>query len=92
MIALIALFIIQVIDGNIIGPKLLSKSIEIHPVLVIIFIIFGSAVGGFLGMLLAVPVGSFIKVLFVKFIDCRLELKQEKKQVQVNVKEHLKEE
>ena len=92
VIALIALFIIQVIDGNIIGPKLLSKSIEIHPVLVIIFIIFGSAVGGFLGMLLAVPVGSFIKVLFVKFIDCRLELKQEKKQVQVNVKEHLKEE
>lgn len=92
VIALIALFIIQVIDGNIIGPKLLSKSIEIHPVLVIIFIIFGSAVGGFLGMLLAVPVGSFIKVLFVKFIDRRLELKQEKKQVQDNVKKHLKEE
>ncbi|WP_455716522.1 AI-2E family transporter [Anaerosporobacter sp.] len=75
IIAVIALFIIQTVDGNIIGPKLLSHSIEIHPLLVIIFLIFGSAIGGFLGMILAVPVGSLIKVLFVRFIDYRLELK-----------------
>ncbi|WP_310602065.1 AI-2E family transporter [Anaerosporobacter sp.] len=75
IIAVIALLIIQTIDGNIIGPKLLSQSIEIHPLLVIIFLIFGSAVGGFLGMILAVPVGALIKVLFVRFIDSRLELK-----------------
>ncbi|ROR28431.1 putative PurR-regulated permease PerM [Mobilisporobacter senegalensis] len=91
IIALIALFIIQVIDGNIIGPRLLSKSIEVHPLLVIISLIFGSAVGGLSGMLLAVPVGAFIKVLFVKFIDRQLELKQEKEQVKERVKEHMKE-
>lgn len=78
LIALIALLIVQVIDGNIIAPKLLSKSIEIHPVLVIISLIFGSAIGGFLGMLLAVPVGALIKVLFVRFIDSRLESKNSK--------------
>lgn len=78
VIALIALFIVQVVDGNIIGPRLLSKSIEIHPLLVIISLIFGSAVGGITGMLLAVPVGAFIKVIFVKFIDHRLHLKEEK--------------
>lgn len=76
IIALIALFIVQAIDGNIIAPKLLSKSIEIHPVLVIIFLIFGSAIGGLLGMLLAVPVGALIKVLFVRFIDHKLEAKE----------------
>lgn len=91
IIALIALFIIQVIDGNIIGPRLLSKSIEVHPLLVIISLIFGSAVGGLSGMLLAVPVGAFIKVLFVKFIDRQLELKEEKEQVKERVKEHMKE-
>lgn len=73
IIALIALFIVQAIDGNVIAPRLLSKSIEIHPVLVIIFLIFGSAIGGLIGMLLAVPVGALIKVLFVRFIDHRLE-------------------
>lgn len=90
IIAMIALLIIQVTDGNIIGPRLLSKSIEIHPLLVIIFLIFGSAVGGFGGMLLAVPVGAFFKVVFVKFIDRRLELKQEKEQVKDHVKEQMK--
>lgn len=72
LIALIALLIIQAVDGNIIAPKLLSHSIQIHPVLVIIFLIFGSAIGGLLGMLLAVPVGALIKLIFVRYIDSRL--------------------
>lgn len=77
LIALIALLIIQTIDGNVIAPKLLSHSIQIHPVLVIISLIFGSAIGGLLGMLLAVPVGALIKLLFVRYIDSRLEHKNE---------------
>lgn len=75
VIAIVLLFIIQTIDGNYIGPRLLSQSINIHPLIVIISLFFGSAIGGLLGMLLAVPVGAFIKVLFVKFIDRRLEAK-----------------
>lgn len=77
IIAVIALFIVQAIDGNIIAPKLLSQSIQIHPVLVIISLIFGSAIGGLLGMLLAVPVGALIKVIFVRYINHRLEKKEE---------------
>lgn len=82
VIGIIVLFIIQTVDGNIIGPKLLSKSIQIHPLLVIISLIFGSAVGGLLGMLLAVPVGAFIKVLFVRYIDNKLEEKGNNSKVQ----------
>lgn len=73
IIAVIVLCIIQAIDGNLIGPKLLSKSIEVHPLLVIISLIFGSAIGGFLGMLLAVPVGALLKLLFVRYIDMRVD-------------------
>lgn len=76
VIALIALLIIQFVDGNFIGPKLLSHSIQIHPLIVIISLIFGSAVGGFMGMLLAVPVGAYIKMVFVRYIDRRLEKKE----------------
>lgn len=79
IIAAIALLIVQAIDGNIIAPKLLSNSIQIHPVLVIISLIFGNAVGGLLGMLLAVPVGALIKVLFVRYINYRLEMKEQEK-------------
>jgi predicted PurR-regulated permease PerM len=77
LIAVIALVIVQAVDGNIIAPKLLSHSIQIHPVLVIISLIFGSAIGGLMGMLLAVPVGALIKLLFVRYIDGRLQHKEE---------------
>jgi predicted PurR-regulated permease PerM len=76
LISLVALFVIQAIDGNIIGPKLLSKAIEIHPLIIIISIIFGSALGGFLGMLFAVPVGAYLKLIFVRFVNHRLEHKE----------------
>ncbi len=78
IISMIALFVIQFIDGNVIGPKLLSHSIQIHPLIIIVSIIFGSALGGFLGMLLAVPVGAYVKLIFTRFIDYRLSKKQDK--------------
>ncbi|MDF2537357.1 MAG: hypothetical protein K0S76_378 [Herbinix sp.] len=82
IISLIALFVIQAVDGNFIGPRLLSRSIKIHPLIIIISLIFGSALGGFLGMLLAVPVGAYCKLVFVRFIEHRLRNKEEMKQVQ----------
>ncbi len=77
LISILALAIIQFLDGNLIGPKLLSRSIKIHPLIIIISLIFGSAIGGFLGMLLAVPVGAYLKLVFVRFIDSRMERKEE---------------
>lgn len=79
VIAMIALLLIQTIDGNVINPKLLSHTIKIHPLVVIVSIIFGSALGGFLGMLLAVPIGAYIKLVIVRFIDRRLEVKESNK-------------
>ncbi|WP_175562136.1 AI-2E family transporter [Anaerocolumna xylanovorans] len=77
VISIIALVIVQALDANIIAPKLLSQSIKIHPVLVIISLIFGSAIGGLFGMLFAVPVGALIKLLFSRYVDTRLKEKQE---------------
>lgn len=76
VVSIIALLIIQAVDGNFIGPKLLSRSIKIHPLIIIISLIFGSAIGGFLGMLLAVPVGAYLKLVFVRYIDNRASKKQ----------------
>jgi predicted PurR-regulated permease PerM len=80
VVSVIVLFIIQAIDGNVVGPKLLSRSIQIHPLIIIISLIFGSAMGGFLGMLLAVPVGAYIKMVFVRFVDDRLAYQERVKQ------------
>lgn len=75
--ALIALLIIQGVDGNIINPRLLSASIDIHPVLVIVSLIIGSMVGGFLGMLISVPVGALCKLWFERLVEYRTETKNE---------------
>lgn len=77
LVSMILLFLIQAIDGNLIGPKLLSSSIKIHPLIIIVSIIFGSALGGFLGMLLAVPIGAYLKLVFARVIDHRLRRKEE---------------
>ncbi|NCB42000.1 MAG: AI-2E family transporter [Clostridia bacterium] len=67
-ISLIVLLGIQLVDGNIIGPRLLGKSISVHPLLIILFLIAGGAVGGLLGMLLAVPLGGYITIRFRKWL------------------------
>ncbi len=71
IIGVIIVFVIQTIDGNIINPKLLSNSIDVHPVLVIVALLFGGAVGGLLGMLLAVPVAAFIRIQFERLVKFR---------------------
>ena len=67
--SLIALFVIQTLDGNVIEAKLVGKSIKVHPLLVLIFLIFGNAIGGLWGMLLAVPVGAFIQKVFTNYVE-----------------------
>lgn len=67
--ALLSLFVIQTIDGNVINPRLLSNSIDIHPLLVIISLIIGGAVGGVLGIFLAAPIASLIKLQVDRMIE-----------------------
>ena len=64
----IVLAVIMVLNGNLINPKLLSSSIEIHPLLVFSAMTVGSAVGGLLGMLVAVPLATLAKIEFDKYI------------------------
>ena len=64
----IVLAVLLFLDGNVINPKLLSTNIEVHPLLVFAAMIAGSAVGGLLGMLIAVPLAALLKIEFDKFI------------------------
>ena len=68
LIGLAVLEIIMLIDGNIINPRLLAGAIQVHPLLVIASLLAGGAIGGILGMLLAVPVGAFLKMQFEKWM------------------------
>lgn len=65
----IFLTLIMLIDSNIINPRLLSENVEVHPLLVIAALIGGGALGGILGMLVAVPVAAFLKVQLDRWLE-----------------------
>lgn len=75
IIAVIALIIVQQIDGSIIGPKLLGDNVSLKPVFILVSVIIGSSLFGIVGMILAVPVAAMIKLMVKKFIDNRLKAK-----------------
>jgi predicted PurR-regulated permease PerM len=63
--------VIQQIEGNLLVPRILGHSLNLHPLVVLIAIIFGGSLAGILGMLLAAPVLATLRVV-VNYIICRL--------------------
>ncbi len=53
----------NLIEGNVLAPKLVGEKIGLHPVWVIFALLAGGALFGFLGVLLALPVAAVVGVL-----------------------------
>lgn len=63
VLMVVALFaIVQLLDNVLISPLVVAKSVNLHPLVVILVVLVGSQLMGLLGMLLAVPVTGVIKV------------------------------
>lgn len=60
----IAIFIIQQIEGNILSPKITGDSTNIHPLVIVILLLVGEKLGGFIGMILVIPIAVVIKVIY----------------------------
>ncbi|NKW92105.1 AI-2E family transporter, partial [Rhodobacteraceae bacterium R_SAG9] len=53
----------QMIEGNVLTPKLVGKSVGLHPVWLLLALSVFGALFGFVGMLVAVPVAAALGVL-----------------------------
>jgi predicted PurR-regulated permease PerM len=60
----ICLYIIQQLEGDVISPKITGDSVCLHPLMVIILLIIGGKIGGIVGMVLAIPVGVILKIIY----------------------------
>ena len=78
---LIVVVILQQIDANIINPKIVGKSLEISPLLVIFAVTIGGAYFGILGMFLAVPVIAVLKIFVEDYVNFKLKSKKEEKEM-----------
>lgn len=57
---------VQFTIGNIIEPKVMGTAMELHPVMVLMSLIFWGMLWGFEGMLLAVPLTAITKIVFTR--------------------------
>ena len=65
--------IIQQIDGNILGPKILGDSTGVDSFFVLFSILFFGGLFGFVGMLIAVPLFAVLSRIVTELMDSRLK-------------------
>lgn len=70
--AVIALyFLIQQLENNLIVPFVMKRAVGIHPIITLIALTIGGKLGGFLGILLSVPIALFIETLIIELYKSR---------------------
>ncbi|NAX01526.1 AI-2E family transporter, partial [Vibrio sp. V34_P3A8T189] len=61
---LIAYFIIQILDGNVLVPILFSEAVNLHPVAIIIAVLVFGGLWGFWGVFFAIPLATLVKAVW----------------------------
>lgn len=82
-----ALLVMEQIDGNYIGPKIMGEVLEIRPIWVIFAVTVGGGLFGFFGMLFSVPVIVAIKMSFDDYVAIKQEKKLEREQMLKDTKD-----
>jgi AI-2 transport protein TqsA len=59
--------IIQFVIGNLLQPKMMGESLDLHPVVVLLSLIFFGTIWGIIGMFLAVPITAVVKIFLQRF-------------------------
>ncbi|WP_160721875.1 AI-2E family transporter [Bacillus sp. USDA818B3_A] len=62
IITIVIVFGLQFLEGNILSPYIVGKSLHMHPLLIMGALTTGGEVGGVLGLILAVPILAILKV------------------------------
>lgn len=62
-------FGMQLFDNFIVQPNIFSKSVKAHPLEIFIIVLVGAKLGGILGMVLAIPVYTVLRVLASVFLS-----------------------
>ncbi|MGO3732012.1 MAG: AI-2E family transporter [Vagococcus sp.] len=77
-LACVVVLVVQQIDGNIVYPNVIGKSLDIHPLTIIIILLVAGNIAGLLGMILGVPFYAVCKTIFVYVFDIIQLNKKEK--------------
>jgi predicted PurR-regulated permease PerM len=60
ILLLIGITIVNVVNGNILGPVIYGKTVSIHPALVLVSLPAGAAIAGIIGLFVAIPLVAIV--------------------------------
>ena len=61
----------QQIENHLIQPQIQKRTVNVHPFITIVAVLFGSSLLGVLGALVAIPVAASIQILVREYVDLR---------------------
>ena len=67
--AIIIFAVLQMIDNFILQPNIFSKSVKAHPLEIFLIVLIGAKIGGILGMVIAIPAYTVVRVLLKVFFS-----------------------
>jgi len=73
LLVLVVNVVLQFFEGNIFQPLIMSHQLSIHPIVIIISILFFGSLFGALGVIFASPMAASIRVIYRFFSDLRKE-------------------
>jgi predicted PurR-regulated permease PerM len=62
IIVIAIIFVLQFLEGNILSPLIVGKSLHMHPLVIMFALFLGGEFGGIVGLILAVPFAAVLKV------------------------------
>lgn len=69
LIVLICYILIQIFENNILVPNVMRHAVGLNPVISIVSLLVGATLGGFIGVILAIPMATSLSVIFQDFLD-----------------------
>jgi AI-2 transport protein TqsA len=66
VLAMVVPAVVQLLLGNIVEPRVIGGSLDLHPVVVLLALIVWGMLWGIIGMFLAMPLTAIMKILCEK--------------------------
>lgn len=69
ILVIIVVIVVQQIDGNVIYPNIIGKTLQIHPLTIILLLLAAGHIAGIAGMILCIPFYAVLKTIAEYFFD-----------------------
>jgi len=66
------IFVVQQLDGNFIGPKVVGNKVGLSPLWIISAVLIGGEMFGLVGLFISIPIAAIMNVLICDYIKKRL--------------------